>query len=250
MEMGIVITQQLRQFLTSILLGGVLGLLYDLVRPFRAMGGRLWNGALDALLSVTAVSAVFFFVMAGDGELRLFMLMGALGGAVLFFCLLSRALRPIWAFWFALFALPFHLLWKILKNIAKLCKKLFSFSTSWFTITLTKLRGKCAPEQEGEEAMAAAKKTEKKRPSSRLTAILLLVLLLGVGVQLYNMYGQLQAARAEQEVYAQRLATLQETNQRLESDIANSDDAALIEDIARNQLGMAKTNEKIFHFGQ
>lgn len=250
MEMGIVISQQLRQFLCSILLGGVLGLLYDLARPLRTLGGRVWNGALDAALSVTAVGSVFFFVMAGDGELRLFILMGVLGGAVLFFCLLSRALQPVWAFWFTVFAAPFHLLWKILKKIAKLCKKLFSFSTSWFTIISAKLRGKCVPAQEGEEAMAAAKKTEKKRPSSRLTAIILLVLLLGVGVQLYNMYGQLQSARAEQEVYAQRLAILQETNARLEADIANSDDPELIEDIARNQLGMAKTNEKIFYFGQ
>lgn len=98
--------------------------------------------------------------------------------------------------------------------------------------------------------MAKAQKNEKKRPSSRLTALLLLVLLIGFGVQLYNMYGQLQAARAEQEVYAQRLTALQETNERLERDIANSDDPDLIEDIARNQLGMAKTNEKIFYFGQ
>ena len=98
--------------------------------------------------------------------------------------------------------------------------------------------------------MAAAKKTEKKRPSSRLTAIILVVLLLGVGIQLYNMFGQLQAARAEQEVYAQRLADLLETNERLESDIARSDDPAFIENVARNQLGMVKPNEKIFHFGK
>ena len=96
----------------------------------------------------------------------------------------------------------------------------------------------------------ATVKTEKKRPSNRLTAIILVILLLGVGIQLYNMMGQLQAARAEQAVYAQRLTTLQETNARLESAIANSDDPALIEDIARNQLGMVKPNEKIFYFGQ
>ncbi len=250
MELGIVISQQLRQFLCSILLGGVLALLYDLARPLRTLGGRMWSGVLDALLSIAAVSSVFFFVMSEDGELRLFMLLGTLGGAVLFFCLLSRALQPIWNFWFAVFTAPLRFLWKILKKIRKLCKKLFSFSTTWFTITYTKLRGKCAPQQEGEEAMAAAKKTEKKRPSSRLTAIILVVLLLGVGIQLYNMFGQLQAARAEQEVYAQRLADLLETNERLESDIARSDDPAFIENVARNQLGMVKPNEKIFHFGK
>ena len=249
MEMGIVISQQLRQFLCSILLGGVLALLYDLVRPLRTLGGSIFNGLLDALLSLTAVGTVFLFVMAGDGELRLFILMGALGGAVLFFCLLSRPLQPVWAFWFRIFTAPFHILWKVLKKFHVFCKKLFSFSTSWFTITFTKLRGKFAPKRKGEEPMATVK-TEKKRPSNRLTAIILVILLLGVGIQLYNMVGQLQAARAEQAVYAQRLTTLQETNARLESAIANSDDPALIEDIARNQLGMVKPNEKIFYFGQ
>lgn len=249
MELGIVISQQLGLFLRSILLGGVLGLVYDLLRPWRHLGGRVWGGALDVLYSLSAGGSIFFFVMAGDGELRLFILVGILGGGVLFFCLLSRPLRPVWTFWFGVVAAPVRLLRKILKKTGKLCKKVFSFCINWFTITYTKRWGHPAPPAEGEESMAKAQKTEKKRPSSRLTALLLLVLLIGFGVQLYNMYGQLQAAQAEQEVYAQRLASLQETNERLERDIANSDDTELIEDIARNQLGMAKTNEKIFYFG-
>ena len=88
--MGNIISEQLMLFLRSVLLGGVLGLLYDLLRPFRRLGGQLWGGLLDALYGLTTVSAVFLFVMAGDGELRVFILMGALGGGVLFFCLLSQ----------------------------------------------------------------------------------------------------------------------------------------------------------------
>ena len=81
--------------------------------------------------------------------------------------------------------------------------------------------------------MSANSQTKKKRPSGKLTALILLVLLVGVGVQLYNMYGQLQIARAEEAYYAQQLSTLQEENQRLSQDIANSDDLDLIEDIAQ-----------------
>lgn len=244
------ISQQLGLFLRSILLGGVLGLVYDLLRPWRALGGGLWGGALDVLFSLTAGWSVFFFVMAGDGELRLFILAGILGGGVLFFCLFSRPLRPVWAFWFNVLAAPGRLLWKNLKKFAKFCKKGFSFCNNWFTIICRSRRGPVVPRGKGAESMARKAKSERKRPSGRLTALLLVVLLLGFGVQLYSMYGQLRTARGEQELYAQRLAALQETNQRLERDIANSGDPALIEDIARNQLGMAKTNEKIFHFGQ
>ena len=86
-------------FLRSILLGGALGLLYDLLRAVRTLGGQVWGCLLDGFFCLASVSLLFFFVMAGDGELRLFFLAGVLGGAVLFFCLLSRTLRPIWDFW-------------------------------------------------------------------------------------------------------------------------------------------------------
>ena len=60
--------------------------------------------------------------------------------------------------------------------------------------------------------------------------------------------GQLEAARAEEAVYAQRLAELRETNERLATDIANSDDPELIEEIARDELGMVEQGEKIIRF--
>lgn len=93
-------------FLRSILLGGALGLLYDLLRAVRALGGQAWGCLLDGFFCLASLSLLFFFVMAGDGELRLFFLAGVLGGAVLFFCLLSRTLRPIWDFWLQIFPAP------------------------------------------------------------------------------------------------------------------------------------------------
>ena len=99
--------------------------------------------------------------------------------------------------------------------------------------------------------MAAAKKSgkkAKKRSGGKLPLLIILALLLAVGIQLYNMQGQLEAARAEEAVYAQRLAELRETNERLATDIANSDDPELIEEIARDELGMVGTGEKIIRF--
>ena len=81
--MGNYVSEQLALFLQSIALGAVLGLIYDLLGVLRSLGGRLWGGVLDALFCLTAACAVFLFVMAGDGEMRLFVPAGALGGAVL-----------------------------------------------------------------------------------------------------------------------------------------------------------------------
>ena len=60
----------------------------------------------------------------------------------------------------------------------------------------------------------------------------------------------MQAARAEEAVYAQRLAELEETNRRLQEDVDNSGSLALIENIARDELGMVSEGEKIFRFGK
>lgn len=256
--MGNYISDQLAQFLRSILLGGVLGLFYDLLRPLHALGGKLWGGLLDILVSLIAMSSVFFFVMAGDGELRLFILLGVLGGAVLFFCLLSRLLRPLWDFWFRILMAPVTLVGKIFKKLYHLCKKLFSFLQSWFTIMFTQLtqhRGRQSRAQEGDEEMGKApqqqkpQKAQKKRPSSKLTGLILIALLLGISVQLYYMWGQLQSAQAEETMYAQRLKELEERNAQLEEDLSNSDSQELIENIARDDLGMASPGEKIFRYG-
>lgn len=107
--MGIELTEQVAMFFRSVLLGGALGLLYDLLRALRALGGRVWGGVLDGVYCALSASLLFFFVLAGDGELRLFFLAGALGGAVLFFCLLSPVLRPLWDFWLEILLSPVRL---------------------------------------------------------------------------------------------------------------------------------------------
>lgn len=88
----------------------------------------------------------------------------------------------------------------------------------------------------------------KIRRSSMFAIMLLIALSLAMGYVLHQMNTQIDLARAEQAVYAQRLAQLQDTNARLADDIAHSDDPERIEDIARNDLGMASEGEKIFRF--
>lgn len=155
--MGNEIPLQLAQFLRSILLGGTLALLYDITRALRLLGGRLWEIVLDVLISISSVFALFLFVMAEEGELRLFILMGTAGGAVLFFILLSPFFRPVLAFWVDLMLIPFRLGHKILRKMQKKLKKVFSFLEKWFTIIVTQM-GK-SPWRERQHG-AQSRKTE------------------------------------------------------------------------------------------
>ena len=257
--MSVYISEQLAMFLRSILLGGTLGLVYDLFRALRRLGGKLWGSLLDAVYCLVAGAALFFFVMAGSGELHIFVLAGALGGAVLFFCLFSQILRPLWDFWLEILLAPVRLAGKFLKKGCRSGKKLFSFGKGWVTIRITqRRRNRSSAPEEGDEAMAKAsdkaaqnqKKKERKRPSSKLTAMILLVLFIGVGVQIVNLAGQIQAAQKEEAIYAARPEELESTNARLAEDIANRDNLDLIEDIAREELGMASPGEKVFIFSK
>lgn len=92
------------------------------------------------------------------------------------------------------------------------------------------------------------KRKEGRRPSGKLTVIILAVLLLGLSIRIYHLFQELEEARAEELSYAAQLAELQETNQRLSDDIDNRDNLDLIEDIARDELGMVAPGEKIMRF--
>ena len=90
-------------------------------------------------------------------------------------------------------------------------------------------------------------KKKRKRASGFLTGVLLLVLLLGVGIQLYRMQEQLKTARAEEEALAREIAQVEKENQQLQEDLDNAGDPELIEEIAREELGMATQGEKVFY---
>ena len=137
--MGNEIPRQLAQFFRSILMGGVLALLYDTISALRILGGKPWEILLDTLVSLCSVFALFLLVMAEEGELRLFILMGTVGGAVLFFALISPSLRPILAFWVNLMLFPFRLGYKFSEKLHRFFKKVFSFLKGWFTIIATQV---------------------------------------------------------------------------------------------------------------
>ena len=82
--MGTPVSDQLMAFGQSILLGLSAGVLYDLLRPFRLRRPRL-TGWLDGIYCLVVGAASFLFLLRrADGELREFLVLGALGSAVLF----------------------------------------------------------------------------------------------------------------------------------------------------------------------
>lgn len=95
-----------------------------------------------------------------------------------------------------------------------------------------------------------AKPAAKRKPASRLTIMVLVVLMAALTIQILRMTVQIQEAYAEEAVVAQRLAELQAANQQLQDDLDNSTDPTLIENIARDQLGMVYGDEKVFHISR
>ena len=104
----------------------------------------------------------------------------------------------------------------------------------------------------GRKAARPPQKRKKtaSRPASRLTVFLVATLLLVVSVQIYRMFGELQDARVQEAAYAQQLAALQETNRQLQEDLDNAGNLDLIEDIARDQLGLVRDGEKVFRYSK
>lgn len=89
-----------------------------------------------------------------------------------------------------------------------------------------------------------------RKPASRLTVLVLAVLIAVLSIQILRMNGQIRDAQAEEAVVAQRLEELKAANQQLQDDLDNSTDPALIESIARDQLGMVSEGEKVFHISK
>lgn len=135
------ISDQLALFFRAIALGVALGLVYDLFRVLRELGGQLWGGALDAAYCLGAAASLFLFFMAGSGEMRIFVVLGAAGGALLFLCLCGPLLRPVWRFWLGLALLPLRAARKFFKKMGRIAKKLFSFGRIRVTIVKNRLCG-------------------------------------------------------------------------------------------------------------
>ncbi|MBR6738494.1 MAG: spore cortex biosynthesis protein YabQ [Oscillospiraceae bacterium] len=180
--MGVEIARQLSDLGKSLLLGVGFALLYDALRSLRLLRRRQrgFTNLLDLIYCVLlAVATVSFTLNVGGGELRLFMIFGALGGAAASFLLLSPLLRGIWALWAGVLAWLwrlFRLPWRAAKNfygkLHKLSKKAFLFARNLFIIKNYRrfARGARRRSEKKEGVYGRAKRAPQRRAGGTFAA--------------------------------------------------------------------------------
>lgn len=94
-------------------------------------------------------------------------------------------------------------------------------------------------------------KANVRRRGGGLAIKLVLVLLLaGVGWQLYQLRDQVAAAQAEKERYETEVEMLRQENDALAADIAEGATEEKMEEVARKELGLVTQGEYVFsHHG-
>ena len=89
------------------------------------------------------------------------------------------------------------------------------------------------------------KKTGKRRNFAGFLVILILV---GVmTVQVIRVYGRVSDARTQEAQIAAQVEQRKQENAALEADLGTSDDEEFVKDLARDQLGLAESGERIFY---
>ena len=83
-----------------------------------------------------------------------------------------------------------------------------------------------------------------KRASS-LTKIVVLVLLIYMATSLVDLRGKIQGVQDQRDTLAQQVTDQQLKNQQLEDAIENSDDPAMLEQVARDR-GFVKQGEELY----
>lgn len=162
--MGIYITEQVRLFVLSVLLGFGLGALYDVLGAVRKRWQML-TAVLDIGYCLCLLGSLFLFTLRqAQGQLRLFVVLGIVGGCVLFFTGLSPWLRPVWGFWVdclvllgEILAIPGKICGKIIKKLENFSKKLFYFGHKCSTIRYYILE----QSKKGGRCHGKSRKTEK-----------------------------------------------------------------------------------------
>lgn len=144
--MKISVAEQAVVFTGAVVLGLGVGVLYDLMRLLRRhVRLPLLGSVLDLLFwSITTIALFCFVVSVGDGEVRIYVLLAVLGGAVAYFLSLSAWILSLGellvdglAALFRCVLMPIRLSGRIIKKIRKKLKNLFLYRRKWYKIKAT-----------------------------------------------------------------------------------------------------------------
>ena len=95
-----------------------------------------------------------------------------------------------------------------------------------------------------------AKRTAKRTPKVRagfFTKLLLFVLLVALGWQLYHLHNQVLEAQAQKIQLAAQVAQQQQKNDSLQESIDRGGSKEEMDEIARNELGLVSPGERVFY---
>ena len=90
------------------------------------------------------------------------------------------------------------------------------------------------------------KKHRERVHSMFLTKVILLILLAGIGLQLWRINGQVAEATAQLEDLEEQAAQLEQENSALREDIDEGSTVEKMKDIARNELDYVDPGEYVF----
>lgn len=121
---------QAQLFLLSVLLGGILGLVYDCLRVFRHIipHKRLWVQLEDGVYWLCSVIFAFVVILgANAGEIRFFMILGMFGGMGVYFLSLSHLViavsdkviyivKKVLYLFFTIIMTPFRLVYLVIRT--------------------------------------------------------------------------------------------------------------------------------------
>ena len=221
------ISEQLVLFIGAALLGMLFGLAYDLLRAVRRRFQKLLI-LCDVLFCLCVAAGLIGYTMkAVEGELRIYLVLSTVLGAVFYFCALSTLLRPLWDFWMDVAVsfgevsiLPIRFLQKKLKIIMERTKKLFLFWFKWVRILNYKWefilirhqreRGRNHETHKGKKTHSGIRPNRDSRQVGCLIALVIYA-----AVTLYHLHGQIQVATAQQVDLAAQVQVLQDRNQAL-----------------------------------
>ena len=111
------------RFLLAVALGAAYGLHYDLLRGLRR--NLRWLTPLLDLWFVLSwlVGNLLFGLYAGDGQFRIYMLVGSLLGSAAYFLTLSRLILPLFSKMWEILSWPFRMLGRLGKKFFIFLKK-------------------------------------------------------------------------------------------------------------------------------
>lgn len=95
--------------------------------------------------------------------------------------------------------------------------------------------------------MAKGTQNQKNAKAGLATKIVIVLLLAAVGWQLYDLQGQVKAARAEKDAFAQQVAEMEAENEALAADIAEGPTPEKMEEIAREELNLVTPGEYVIY---